>query len=103
MARFFASIINGTSRHTETTVGGRSSVDSAHIRGWDAGIKVVCVKLADGDAFDVYQTGGSHASTPDVFLGKLFLTRGMAAPRWEPAGDAMSEDAMTYTPETEEN
>lgn len=80
MARFFASVWNG--RGNETTVGGRSSVNNAHIRGWDAGVRVETVKLTDGDAFDVYMTGGSHASSQDVLIGRVVIQRGENGPHF---------------------
>lgn len=80
MARFFASVING--RGNETTVGGRASVNSAHVRGWDVGIRVETVKLTDGDRLDVYMTGGSHAAGGDTFIGSAVIQRGDNSPHF---------------------
>lgn len=82
MARFYATVTNG--RGNETAVGGVSSVESAHIRGWDAGVKVVPVKLPDGDAFEVYMTTGSHATGHDVLLGRVILRQGQVKPVFVP-------------------
>lgn len=80
MARFFASVING--RGNETTVGGRASVNSAHVRGWDAGVRVETVKLTDGDALDIYMTGGSHAASKTEYLGRVVIQRGDNGPHF---------------------
>jgi hypothetical protein len=82
MARFYGTVTNG--RGTETKVGGTSGVSGAHISGWDVGIRVHTVKLADGDRLDVYMTGGSNGSTGEVFIGSAILQKGDVAPRFEP-------------------
>jgi hypothetical protein len=41
---------------------------SAHIRGWDLGVKVCARHTDNGDFFDVWQTSGSNGNTPDIFL-----------------------------------
>ncbi len=33
---------------------------TAHLRGWNVGVEVVCIGRADGDVIEVYETGGSH-------------------------------------------
>jgi hypothetical protein len=82
MARFYASVVNG--RGSTTNVGGRASVDSAHIRGWDVGVEVETVKLTDGDALDIYQTGGSHAAGGRVRIGRVSIVKGETEPRFTP-------------------
>lgn len=69
MARFFLTARNG--RGNETSVGGRTSVEQAHIRGWNAGIKVSTNHGEKGqpDELAVYMTGGSNGHTTDRLLG----------------------------------
>lgn len=80
MARFYATVRNG--RGTETSVGGQSSVDEAHVRGWHVGIRVRTVKLTDGDRLDVYMTGGSNGSGGEVLIGHAVFQTDDEAPRF---------------------
>jgi hypothetical protein len=72
MAEYFASIKNGRQGGKLTTVGGRSSVSEAHIRGWDAGVKVVPIK-GKRNWLEIYMTSGSHETSPDVRIGTVIL------------------------------
>lgn len=82
MARFYGSMINR--RGNEVTAMG---ADDAHLRGWDAGVKVERftndTPERDQDVFVVSMTTGSHGSGRDVTLGRVVSTPD--GPRWEPA------------------
>lgn len=92
MARFYATVVNG--RGNVTPVGGRASVQDAHIRGWNAGVKVVPIGVKnERDRFEVYMTTGSHASGLDILLGTVHDTAD--GPQFILAGDEMSQDAVT--------
>ena len=83
MARFFATAVN--SRGNTVEIGGRGAgAGEIHLRGWDAGVKVVPVKLPDGDAFDVYMTTGSNHKAHDVLLGRVTLLQGFDKPVFVP-------------------
>jgi aspartate 1-decarboxylase len=82
MARFFLSAKNASRSAKEMTYGGRMSIDHAHVRGWDVGIQVECVKLTDGDRLDVYMTGGSHDAGGRTFIGSAVIQRGDSAPHF---------------------
>ena len=82
MARFFLSAKNGRVNGKEMTYGGRASIETAHVRGWDVGIQVECIKLTDGDRLDVYMTGGSHAAGGRTFIGSAVIQRGDNAPHF---------------------
>jgi len=50
---------------SETTRGGNGRL-SAHVRGWDLGIRVEAFCSKDGKpSFIVYKTGGSNGATTD--------------------------------------
>lgn len=72
MARYYATVTNG--RGGVTKAGGRSSVNSAHVRGWDVGVKVETYTGSGRDQLTVYLTHGSHASGSDKLLGTVMLT-----------------------------
>ena len=75
MAEYFASVKNGRYNGKIVTVGGRSSVSEAHIRGWDAGVKVMPVK-GKGNWLEIYMTSGSHDTAPDVRIGTVIIDNG---------------------------
>jgi hypothetical protein len=90
MARFYATVRNG--RGNETAVGGRSSVDGAHVRGWHAGVRTATGSTPEGrDRLTVYMTSGSTGATSDVLLGIVYDTPD--GPVWEAAADRVSEGA----------
>jgi hypothetical protein len=60
MSRFYLSTTN--SRGSKVTAAGRASGQTAHLRGWRAGIEVQAQQLASNpqaDVFVVYATAGS--------------------------------------------
>lgn len=92
MARFYGTATNG--RGNSVSFGGRGSAGEMHLRGWNAGVKVVPVGIkGEPDRFEVYMTTGSHASGRDVLLGTVHDTAD--GPQFILASDAMSQDAMT--------
>jgi hypothetical protein len=94
MSRFFGTGVNG--RGNVVSFGGRGNAGQIHLRGWDAGVKVVPAIEGGKDAFHVYMTSGSHASARDVLLGIVHDTPD--GPEWEAASlVASSADAMTVT------
>lgn len=105
MSRFYNTSVNG--RGNEVGIGGRGAAGQVHLRGWNAGVRVVPVgNKGEPDRFEVYMTTGSHASGRDVLLGTVHDTAD--GPQFILAGDEMSADAMntlaihnntdTYTP-----
>jgi hypothetical protein len=75
MAEYFASVKNGRYNGKTVTVGGRSSVSEAHIRGWDAGVKVMPIK-GRRNWLEIYMTSGSHETAPDVRIGTVIIDNG---------------------------
>jgi hypothetical protein len=73
MSRFYNEAVNG--RGNVVGIGGRGSAGQTHLRGWNAGVKVVPVGIkGEPDRFEVYMTSGSHASARDVLLGTVHAT-----------------------------
>jgi hypothetical protein len=73
MARFYGSI-NGSSKSTATKIGTTNSGISAHIRGWDIGVRVEGrADDKDRDTFIVYVTRGSNSPGSGQPLLKLRL------------------------------
>lgn len=64
--RFYASVKNRRGNEK----GG--SVDSAHIRGWTAGVRVT-VDHTDKkkDVFNIFKTSGSGATSKDILIGQI--------------------------------
>lgn len=89
-ARFYATVTNG--RGSTTGVGGQSSVDCAHIRSADAGVRVTTGRTPDGgNKLTVHMTYGSHGHGHDTLLGTVLDTPD--GPVWEAAADRVSADA----------
>lgn len=83
MSRFYNEAVNG--RGNAVGIGGRGSAGSTHLRGWDAGVKVVPIGEKDQpDRFVVYLTYGSHAAGHDVEIGTVKATKD--GPIFEPTG-----------------
>ena len=73
MSRFYTTAVNG--RGNTVGVGGQQSAGEVHLRGWDAGVKVVPVGIkGQPDVFRIYMTGGSHASSQSKLLGEVRMT-----------------------------
>lgn len=84
MARFVTTAVNG--RGNEVMIGGRGACGDAHLRGWDAGVKVVPIgHKGERDKFEIYMTGGSHAAHKPTLLGTVTDTPN--GPVFEPAFD----------------
>lgn len=65
MARFYTEVDN--SKGNITSAAGKSAGQTAHIRGWNAGIRVEAVPDADNkDSFRVYSTHGSNGGGRDL-------------------------------------
>lgn len=92
MARFYNEAVNG--RGNTVGIGGFGKpAGQTHLRGWNAGVRVVPVGIkGQPDHFDVYMTSGSHASRHDVLLGTVHDTP--EGPQFVAAGDEMSSDAF---------
>jgi hypothetical protein len=69
MARFKGDIAG--SRGDASRLGDASSGISAHVRGWNEGIRIRGYAVGDSDHFEVYATGGSNGYTSDKLLGVL--------------------------------
>lgn len=84
MARFYISARNG--RGNTQSIGGRASVESSHTRGWNSGVEVDCIALADGtDRFDIYMTPGSGGTGHRVLVGQVYQQKPSGRPFWRPA------------------
>ena len=59
MSQFYGEV-RGSARTVATRRGNRSSGLSAHIRGWDVGVQIVCQVIDGVDVIEVYRTGGSN-------------------------------------------
>jgi hypothetical protein len=71
MAHFYANI-DGQAKTSATRRGSQNSGISAHVRGWNLGVKVVGSVDGDGrDVFYVYQTGGSNAQTDSTLIATV--------------------------------
>ncbi len=76
MSRFYGTV-NSSSYKTVASKRGHNDI-SAHIRGWDNGVKVFGMKSDqtsrdNGDEFQIYLTSGSSDSRRDLFLGTVVL------------------------------
>jgi hypothetical protein len=92
MARFVNTAVNG--RGNEVMIGGRGAAGSTHLRGWDAGVKVVPIgNKGERDEFLIYMTGGSHAAGLDTFLGTVKDTPN--GPVFEPADSVLDRKGTT--------
>lgn len=92
MSRFYNTSVNG--RGNEVGIGGPGAAGQVHLRGWNAGVRVVPIGVkGERDRFEVYMTTGSHASGHDVLLGTVHDTAD--GPQFVLAGDEMSDDAMS--------
>lgn len=68
MARFYGEI-HGTRGGRATRLG--TSGMSAHIRGWNVGVEVICRILDECDVIEIYATGGSHAPSAKRLLATV--------------------------------
>jgi hypothetical protein len=92
MARFVNTAVNG--RGNEVMIGGRGAAGSTHLRGWDAGVKVVPIgNKGERDEFLIYMTGGSHAAGRNTFLGTVKDTPN--GPVFEPADSVLDRKGAT--------
>ncbi len=84
MSRFYGTGVNG--RGNTVSFGGQQNAGEMHLRGWDAGVKVVPIGIkGQPDVFRIYMTGGSHAATGDQLIGEVKQTPN--GPVFEPAFD----------------
>jgi hypothetical protein len=91
MSRFVNTAVNG--RGNEVMIGGRGAAGSTHLRGWDAGVKVIPIGVkGQPDRFEIYMTSGSHASGMDMLIGEVYDTP--AGPVFHPVhlGNVSKED-----------
>lgn len=61
------------SRGRASRLGTPGSGISAHVRGWDVGVKVYGYVQDGRDAFDIHLTGGSHDASGRVMIGRVTL------------------------------
>jgi hypothetical protein len=87
MARFYTTATNG--RGNEVGIGGRGSAGPVHLRGWNAGVRLVPI-AGERDSFEIYMTYGSHASGRDVLIGTVRDTPD--GPRFEPVDAILGQD-----------
>ena len=94
MARFYTTAVNG--RGNTVGIGGMNrSAGEVHLRGWNAGVKVVPVgKKGKPDKFEIYMTTGSNATGGDVLIGTVHDTKD--GPRFE-----ATDHLYAYDPEGE--
>lgn len=67
MARFYGEI-KGQARTTATRRGSKSSGITAHIRGWNIGVRVEIFAVGDRDIVHIYRTSGSNAKSVDKLI-----------------------------------
>jgi len=79
MSRYYGSM-DSSRRRTEATC---MMPHYGHVRGWNAGVKVIPDTTTQRDELAVYMTGGSSGSSPTRLLGTVTDTPD--GPRWEPA------------------
>lgn len=89
MSRFFGTAVNG--RGNTVSFGGRGNAGQMHLRGWNAGVKVVPHDDNGHDAFRVYMTSGSHHTSADVLLGIVRNTPD--GPTFEPVNALLGLDS----------
>lgn len=77
MARFYVTTVNGNG-NTKGSI--TLEQEATHVRGWNAGVKVVPASVHGRDAFEVYVTSGSHGVKRDVYLGTVHDTDN--GPEW---------------------
>lgn len=66
MAHFYGSMRGN--RGQTTRMGTKQSGFSAHIRGWDIGVKVIMVHRDGNDVIQVYRTSGSNGRNNDILI-----------------------------------
>lgn len=66
MARFYGEIQGN--RGSATRMGSETSGFTAHIRGWDVGVRIVCRVVNGVDVISVYQTSGSNHRDSDKLI-----------------------------------
>ena len=71
MSQFYASV-TGSRGTTATKTGDKSTGMTAHIRGWNIGVKVACThdKKTGKDIIRVYKTSGSQGAKSNEFIGE---------------------------------
>lgn len=69
MSRFYASVSNN--RSTVTKRGFGTSGLSAHIRGWNKGVRVELFADGEKDVIRVYETGGSASGSTGKLLASI--------------------------------
>lgn len=95
MARYVNTVTTGAG--TEKMIGGRGrACGETHIRGWDAGVKVVPnTRKGERDSFEIYMTGGSHAAHMNVRLGTVTDTPN--GPVFEPAPSVIDQNGANLS------
>jgi hypothetical protein len=90
MARYVTSVINGAGN--DVMLGGRGrGCGRAHIRGWDAGVKVEPVNVkGKPDELRIYMTRGSHGGENGPLIGTVYDTPN--GPAFVAAGDDLPDD-----------
>jgi hypothetical protein len=73
--RRFAGTVRGFNQTTDASRYSSEGV-SAHVRGWDTGVKVEAFVAPDGqDAFQIFTTGGSHNANSYKHIGTIRLNK----------------------------
>ena len=69
MSHFHASL-TGSGKSTATKTGTKTSGISGHIRGWNAGVKIIGMSRSDDtDTFQIFITSGSNGGASDRLIG----------------------------------
>lgn len=70
MAQFLGEVEG--QRATVHTIGSKKSGITAHVRGWNVGVKIYCEVDANGnDTIRVYETGGSNSPSNVRLLAEI--------------------------------
>ncbi len=75
MAQFYATI-TGQAKTNATRRGSKNSGLTAHVRGWNLGVQVVCRHENGRDVFHVYRTNGSNDTSLVKQIVRLVGERG---------------------------
>ena len=75
MSRFYGTV-EGSAKTIASRTGTPSSGLSAHIRGWNTGVKVQCRAVDEADVIEVLATGGSNEISSDQHIATITLYGG---------------------------
>jgi hypothetical protein len=75
MAHFYGSM-TGSAKTEATRCGTKNSGISAHVRGWEVGVRLYGHAGTESDYFEVYATHGSSGNGASVYMGTVRIVDG---------------------------